>query len=136
MSRKLTFIMMLAAVVLGVSACEKYEKVAENSAFCIEAAAVPGNPVGLAITVTDGNHAGDCTLEAVITDVAGASPSCRILLNGETEVGPNDTWRFTDDGTAAFTIQGLPEGNYRGTFYVRRWYHSASATISFTVNRL
>ena len=123
----------LAAAAM-LAACEKYEKVPENSPFSIEASVTTGSAVAVAITVTDGNHAGDCTLEASIRNAStGAAPSFKVLLNGATEIGPSDTWTFSDDGAAAFTLKGLPKGTYAATFTVRRWYHSASASTTFTV---
>lgn len=130
--RKLTSILLFAAAVILAAACERYEKVPENSAFSIEASVTAGSTTAVAITVTDGNHAGDCTLETAIRNTSGSAPTYKVLLNGQTEIGPSDTWTFSEDGTAAFTITGLPKGTYTATFTVRRWYHSASATTTFT----
>ena len=129
-----TVIAIILAAAATLAACERYEKVPENSPFSIEAAVTTGSAVAVAITVTDGNHAGECTLEATVRNSStGASPSFKVLLNGATEIGPSDTWAFSEDGSAAFTLKGLPKGTYAATFTVRRWYHSASASTTFIV---
>ena len=131
MNKKHLFILLAALLAAAVS-CETYEKVPENSPFSIEAAVTPGSPAALVLTVIEGNHEGDCTLEADIRGAGGAAPDVRILLDGDATITPASAWRFDDDGKARFAIEGLPKGSYTASFTVRRWYHSATATVAFT----
>lgn len=126
-------IVILAAALLATVSCETYEKVPENSPFSIEASVQAGTPPVLSITVIDGNHEGDCTLEADIRDAGGASPDFRLMLNGSSSITSASRWRFDEEGRARFSIEGLPRGNYTASFTVGRWYHSATASVSFTV---
>lgn len=126
-------IIFLAAALVAAVSCETYEKVPENSPFSIEATVQSGTPPVLTIAVIDGNHEGDCTLDADIRDAGGASPDFRLMLNGSASITSASRWQFDDEGLARFSIEGLPKGRYTAAFTVGRWYHSATASVSFTV---
>lgn len=126
----------IAAILFAAGACRKYAVAPENNEFSISASITDeGGDVWLLVSLAGGPADGKNTLSLSVADEAGKSQSSlRLLANGRTAIDAGDEWTFNKNGEARFVIEGLPSGTYRATVLVKRWYHTASDTVEFTVN--
>ena len=130
-----------AACLLGaVVACKNYETAPENAHFTIRASANDGtvnDGCKLEIVMTFGEPDGENTISLSVYNVdngVGVS-TWRLLANGRTTITEGSPWSFDEDGRAWFVLEGLPRGQYRAQVTVKRWYHTASDVVEFTINQ-
>ena len=136
--KKNIFIILMLAVALTAVSCHDYEKVPENDMFTVSLVAGDarsGSALPFTVVLDEGATEGECRMSLSIRkDDGGAVKPYTLFLNGESEIDETSKWSFGEDGEVNFTIEGLDRGRYTMTAYVTRWYHTASATDSFSVN--
>lgn len=130
-------IFMLLAATVFYTACERYEKVAENSPFVVNCFIAEGNTEnGSALTVVlaEGAVEGACSLSVSLKEKgSGRAVSCSLSTLDGVAVDDNYVWSFGAGSRAVFKLSGLSVGVYRANITVKRWYHSSSSTVDFEI---